>query len=113
VNTTSQQNDNGGQTVSQGANSPVTHTASHTSGPWQKVFINGHWHINKDGFEIAKVTAYKNHSKSTRHAQLICASPELLSALVDLLAWKNANASTNPQTVQVRDAAKAAIARTL
>ena len=63
------------------------------------------------GSEYTAKENLPSYEEAAANAAFLAAAPELMASLEDLLAWANIGDGNSRQAVQVRDAARAAIAR--
>lgn len=88
---------------------------SHTPGPWSATKHDescGYWHVDSPGTAMGGVaTCYSTASGSTEaNARLIAAAPDLLAALVAMLATQEQTKPAIPK-VAAMSMARAAIAK--
>lgn len=91
---------------------------SHTPGPWHLDFMRNIWasdtKVADTGHEPNQAPNYREKSESEIEANrvLMCAAPELLEALVDLIGWvPGANSWHTDGPVNAVERARVAIAK--
>jgi hypothetical protein len=94
--------------------------SAHTPGPWNMVEASGGWLIGPretDGpdyvGDVHRLAKGRSDEESEANARLIATAPELLRALRDALPFINCRECElhNPYVEDIRDAARAAIAK--